>query len=162
MTTGISRWLPVYIILRLLTILPQQAVVQFERVGDIIRHRKLIRRVAWTTTKTTNNKKNKNNNKNNNNNNSNNNNNNNNNNNDNNNNNNNNNNNYNYNYNSNNYNNNNNNIVPNDVLACCSIVHCTRVPPAYAGTHASGRARQHFGLFDSILGTVEKSPHTQS
>ena len=28
--------------------------------------------------------------------------------------------------------------------------------PAYAGTHASGRAGQHFELFDSILGRVKK------
>ena len=32
--------------------------------------------------------------------------------------------------------------------------------PAYASTHAPGRAGQHFGLFDSILGRVKKSPHT--
>ena len=28
--------------------------------------------------------------------------------------------------------------------------------PAYAGTHASGRAGQHFESFDSVLGTVKK------
>ena len=28
--------------------------------------------------------------------------------------------------------------------------------PAYAATHASGRAGQHFELFDSILGKVKK------
>ena len=34
--------------------------------------------------------------------------------------------------------------------------------PAFAGTHAPGRAGQHFELFDSILGRVKKSHHTQS
>ena len=29
-------------------------------------------------------------------------------------------------------------------------------------THASGRAGQHFELFDSILGGVKKSPHILS
>ena len=38
---------------------------------------------------------------------------------------------------------------------------CTRAPHGcrhmpYAGTHASGRAGQHFELFDSILGRVKK------
>ena len=28
--------------------------------------------------------------------------------------------------------------------------------PAYAGTHASGKTRQHFDLFDPIFGRVEK------
>ena len=32
--------------------------------------------------------------------------------------------------------------------------------PAFDGTHASDRAGQHFGLFDSILGRVKTSPHT--
>ena len=28
--------------------------------------------------------------------------------------------------------------------------------PAFAGTHASGRAGQHFELFDSMIGRVKK------
>ena len=28
--------------------------------------------------------------------------------------------------------------------------------PTFAGTHASGRAGQHFELFDSVLGRVKK------
>ena len=34
--------------------------------------------------------------------------------------------------------------------------------PAFAETYAPGRAGQHFELFDSILGRVKKSHHTQS
>ena len=35
--------------------------------------------------------------------------------------------------------------------------------PAFAGTHASGRAGQHFELFDLILGTVKKvTTHNRS
>ena len=33
-------------------------------------------------------------------------------------------------------------------------------PLALAGAHASGRAGQHFELFDSMLGKVKKSIHT--
>ena len=33
---------------------------------------------------------------------------------------------------------------------------------AYSGTNASGRAGQHFELFDSIMGRVKKSHHKQS
>ena len=39
---------------------------------------------------------------------------------------------------------------------CYLYIYLHAWAPASAGTHASGRAGQHFELFDSILGTAKK------
>ena len=39
---------------------------------------------------------------------------------------------------------------------CITLYKGSAWVPACAGTHASGRAEQHFELFDSILGRVKK------
>ena len=47
-----------------------------------------------------------------------------------------------------------NDLIPLFYFEACEYKGSPRVP-AFAGTHASGRAGQHFELFDSILGKVK-------